>query len=104
MKHTPGPWKVDECEDAHGHYTIRHADGTPNGDTQRQLIATVYYHDKEESVNPELIAAAPDLLEACKARLECDTVFEQGTSEWSQAVHCADAMMQEAIAKAERTE
>ena len=49
----------------------------------------------------KLRAAAPDLLMACKARLECDEVFEQGTSEWHQSVDCADAMMREAITKAE---
>ena len=34
--------KLDECHDSNGHYTIRVDDGTPNGDTSIQPIATVY--------------------------------------------------------------
>ena len=41
-KRTPGPLVVDECRDAHGFYTIRLADGTPNGDTNHAPIATAY--------------------------------------------------------------
>jgi hypothetical protein len=36
------PWVVDECPNDSGHWTIRFADGSPNGDTDRQPIATVY--------------------------------------------------------------
>lgn len=35
-------WVVDECPDAHGNWTIRCADGTPNGDTEEDVVATVY--------------------------------------------------------------
>lgn len=54
-KFTPGPWTVDECEDALGNLTIRRADGTPNGDTEHDIIATVYGDDAR------LIALAPEL-------------------------------------------
>lgn len=37
-----GRWQVDECSDAQGCWTIRPANGTPNGDTSAQPIATVY--------------------------------------------------------------
>ena len=37
-----GEYVVDEVEDAYGNLTIRVADGTPNGDTEQQPIATVY--------------------------------------------------------------
>ena len=33
---------IDEVEDAYGNLTIRAVDGTPNGDTEQQPIATVY--------------------------------------------------------------
>jgi len=35
-------WTVDECPDARGFWTIRRADGTPNGNTEAPPIATVY--------------------------------------------------------------
>ena len=41
-QHTPGPWTVDGCPDAYGHATIRLADGTLNGNTEAQPIATAY--------------------------------------------------------------
>lgn len=44
-------WQVDERSDAYGHWTIRFADGTENGDLNRQPIATVFsLNDAEEMV------------------------------------------------------
>lgn len=63
--HTPGPWNADEQPDAYGYGTIRPCDGTENGDTSAQPIATVY-----EYANARLIAAAPDLLAALRAAVE----------------------------------
>lgn len=54
-------WQADDCADANGHITIREWDGSPNGDTGKQPIATVY-----DAGSALKIAAAPDLLEACK--------------------------------------
>ena len=56
-QHTPGPWTVDDCPDADGYDTIRLADGTLNGNTEAQPIATAYTH-------AALIAAAPDMRQA----------------------------------------
>lgn len=67
--HTPGSWTVDECPDASGFHTVRSADGTPNGNTEAEPIATVY----EES-DAALIAAAPDLL--ALVRKLCDVAEE----------------------------
>lgn len=53
MSHTPGPWVVD----SNGNY-IDSATGIPVA----RLSATAQLDD-----NARLIAAAPDLLEACKA-------------------------------------
>lgn len=36
---------VDPCPDANGHHTIRWADGSVVGDTERQPVATVYDQD-----------------------------------------------------------
>lgn len=57
MSHLYKSWQEDDCPDAHGHTTIRIADGTPNGNTEEQPIATVY-----DDGSARLIAAAPDLL------------------------------------------
>ena len=55
-KHTPGPWVIDE-----------HADlVTENNDP----IAFVYNLRPEYFKNVEVIAAAPDLLEACQDALD----------------------------------
>lgn len=35
-------WVVDECPDASGNWTIRVDDGTPNGNTDAGVVATVY--------------------------------------------------------------
>ena len=61
-KHTPGPWTVDECLDAQGFSTIRHSDGTGNGNTELGPVATVYTEK-----HATLIASAPAMYEALKA-------------------------------------
>ena len=54
-------WKIDECQDANGNWTLREADGTEHGDTET-CIATVYGGVMEQ----ELIEAAPRLAEQVK--------------------------------------
>ena len=54
-------WKIDECPDANGNWTLREADGTEHGDTET-CIATVYGGVMEQ----ELIEAAPRLAEQVK--------------------------------------
>jgi hypothetical protein len=83
-------WKIEKVDDFTGLEVIDETDGL--------VIANI------SGCTPDfesMVTAAPDLLEACRARLECDQVFEQGTGEWHQAVDCADAMMIDAIRKAE---
>jgi hypothetical protein len=41
---------VDECPDTNGHLTIRWADGSDNGDLERQPIATVYDMDDAQAI------------------------------------------------------
>ena len=54
-------WKIDECPDANGNWTLREADGTEHGNTET-CIATVYGGIMEQ----ELIEAAPLLKEQVK--------------------------------------
>lgn len=35
-------WQVDSSNKMYGYFTIRHFDGSPNGNTQEQPIATVF--------------------------------------------------------------
>jgi len=73
--HTPGPWQVDRfCE---GVYHVRPflemADEAGLSDDAQTAIAI----NKEDKANANLIAAAPELLEACEIALDalgCDRV------------------------------
>ena len=46
-------WIVDECPDAHGNWTIRIDNGTPNGDTEADVVATVYGQALAETIVAE---------------------------------------------------
>ena len=79
MTHTPGPWKA----------ITGGADAKvvcPDG--RSFLIGDIIYHD-ENKANANLIAAAPDMLEALKATL--DVIHERDIYE----------QVEQAIAKAE---
>lgn len=74
-KHTPGPWVLAEGyerSDTSRHFVWSDAE-TPEEreDASRYCIATVEPREHGETLdaNARLIAAAPDLLEACKAAL-----------------------------------
>ena len=68
-KFTPGPWTVDES----------HIDGAINAGKRHVALANFYNcHDEEmrvtrdqQKANTQLIAAAPDLLDAAQTALEC---------------------------------
>ena len=83
--HTPGPWKVEQSQEYESTYTIVNGPGflshwvNPNA-------------EEEEAANARLIAAAPDLLVACRMALN-DRMYK----DWPAI---ADALMA-AIAKAE---
>lgn len=76
-KHTPGPWWVDETSyehlevltDDHRQYVIATAADLRDYATGNDAIdaITVAALDGESRANARLIAAAPDLLEACEA-------------------------------------
>lgn len=60
-------WTVDECEDANGNLTIRPSNGSRNGNTERQPIATVY----GSAPSANLMAAAPAMLAALREVEKC---------------------------------
>lgn len=89
MSHTPGPWEVKRLIDKNGkpYSTLYecHIDLGP-------CMIWAPVGDAEQEANARLIAAAPDLLEACeKAMAE----FEH----WQIYGHCR-TRLQEAIKKA----
>ena len=106
---TPGPWHIGTG-----------ADGWPLISTERkyggyeEIVASVYRpssHVRMAGVpdchehNARLIAAAPDLLDALKAAIDCgmvpvSTAAEGGATKYSLQVTVAD-MIRAALAKAE---
>jgi hypothetical protein len=85
MKHTPGPWRPNEKYD---HFWVSAGKGK-----KRVEIATACTDDvghETAAVNAMLIAAAPDLLKACK-----EVVDDPMISDYK------NEMLRAAIAKAE---
>lgn len=82
---TPGPWTVDECPGSLGHWTIREADGTPNGDTDAYPIATVYTQPTggEGEANAKLVATAPTMFAAIETALRHHTENAIGRDTWA---------------------
>jgi hypothetical protein len=103
-EHTPGPWSVDSVMSEALHdiilgYQIPGA-GNPI------LIASVYNDEagkyptnKQANANCRLIAAAPDLLAACKSMLRtCGS-----SADWQGETHESLLLIEAAIAKVEGT-
>ena len=89
-KHTPGPWKAEGWESVVVNDT--------NGNTL-VLMPGASYGLAAVKANARLIAAAPDLLAACKAVDDAWTGGENG--DWRGALDRALGMARAAIAKAE---
>ena len=99
MKHTPRPWRIEVVTDFGA--PIIASDTCWKG--QKRIIAKVFYHsgseDPEVIANAHLIAAAPDLLEACNLIDFIPEGWEMPLG-WNQIA----AQIRKAIAKAERRE
>ena len=87
-QHTPGPWKVR----IHGNFqqSILDSIGT-------RILAMVDNTDNQDKANAHLIAAAPELLEACKAALD----YAEGNVKHVGEIETRK-ILNSAIAKAER--
>ena len=80
MTHTPGPWTVDD------NYIMCRYDGNGN------YICRMLGRGEETDANATLIAAAPDLLAACKVALNAINLNDETLT--------AREHLQAAIAKA----
>jgi len=67
QEHTPGPWTVENNEETYDTWNIV-ATETDNGDVVAEVPKTgdEDYDSKVSCANARLIAAAPDLLTACR--------------------------------------
>ena len=89
-KHTPGPWTVAE-DDINGQAIVR---------GRHTEIATCWHHclgslEIQMRANARLIAAAPDLLEACQTLATL-----RDTDDWIATGRLAVKQARDAIAKA----
>lgn len=96
MSYTKGEWDVEPSDCMTAHYVLRNAydyfeEGYQSDDPQTAIALR-----QEDEANARLIAAAPDLLDACKYYKEKYTGTEPSVSVLSRLVD-------EAIAKAEKT-
>lgn len=68
-KYTPGPWKFTQHEEGFPNFGHIHHDWKNNGRNWTRTIAVLpTYAGKDECrANAQLIAAAPELFEACRA-------------------------------------
>lgn len=104
-QHTPGPWAVGPAFDNDGEPEIIIERHTPAGNL---VVAVALAGLRGQEANARLIAAAPDLLEALQAAVECGMVptssaAEGGASKHSRQVQVAD-MIRAAIARATHKE
>ena len=102
--HTPGPWQIEwnAAQSGEGHYIT---DSNDMGELSR--IAAVLFHDDadgETRANARLLAAAPELLAACKSMIEWDDREHDHAVDFSARMALCDAAFnaaRAAIAKAE---
>ena len=78
MKNTPGPWKIEEYSE--GTLEVHGVDG--------KCVCTLFGHYEDDSTvypTARLIAAAPELLEACEDAIECLEEFLEDVTDDSGA-------------------
>ena len=94
MAHTLGPWKAQSIKGDNSNLVYKRIMA---GD-KPVAFAGVYKHPNAEA-NARLIAAAPDLLEACKAAREF--ISRSNKLDWDNGI---TPILDKAIAKAESEE
>ena len=98
-KHTPGPWTIKAT---HSSIEVRPAKGAPICEIVTHDSAGAVADPAQDRANAVLIAAAPDLLEALKTRLDYTIHAEGDTLEDCKSrMDTIASITRAAIAKAE---
>ncbi len=100
--HTAGPWEVFST--GRGRVEVKSVYASPGMDDSQLYPASAISPGVNQEANARLIAAAPDLLEACKAIIsECQLFNEGGSGEFVASPSLGSLeKMRAAIAKATR--
>jgi len=102
MKHTQGPWKISGCDMEYERFNnVKYYNKIIScADESWPMLLEVYEREniKEQKANARLIAAAPDLLEACQFAFE--NLKPKGNIKKDFSGHNAIATLSRAIAKA----
>ena len=99
-KHTPGPWGLSGANTVHGADCIVAFVGTADEEVRR-------FSGERQSADAHLIAAAPDLLEACEMLAEAQrlaAVGEDGFGAYVDAVDKARAAIKKAKGQSSSTD
>jgi len=96
-KHTPGPWSV-ECLGEEYFLNTNHLYGVGSQVGTRRVAKVEGLGDESEA-NARLIAAAPDLLEACKTMLDCFKFIPVEAVEEYNKVEAARKLLKAALAR-----
>ena len=100
VKHTPGPWLIEEDDHEEEFEIYPQKDGPPPLGRWAEICTVKDYHGSPKA-NAHLIAAAPDLLEALKAAVSALEWWEREHQCCSGATDEQMAIINAAIAKAE---
>lgn len=109
-KHTPGPWEVEDNFIQTSEFMICEVyskeDYAKHPDVQQDIV-----NKETGKANAHLIAAAPELLEACRKAHECVVVragcrnsSEKDAAEDRKEIDLTIKLLEQAIAKAELVE
>lgn len=87
MKHTPGPWAVGVYESTDAFRSIAQHACVCDPETLALIAVTGRADDRQSQVDADLIAAAPELLAACKSALTAMRQMRDGQpAAWAEMV------------------
>lgn len=93
--HTPGPWSNNWIIRGSSHIDGHRANGEPIP-SLRRAVAHIINRDAEAEANLNLIAAAPEMLEALEELISCRHRDRKGHAEYEIALDNCEAAIQKA--------
>ena len=101
MKHTEGPWHIEgKWKRFIRDYPLYIQTTVIKGPDRQIIGCTIYDSQNSQEANAHLIAAAPDLLEACKVAISSLTRLEQ-TGHYAPWIIDSYNIINKAISRAE---